>query len=90
MSDIKIYHNPRCSKSRQTKSILDERNLEYQIIEYLDQPPSQQELAEKVSVSRQTIIAIEKGKFNPSMKLALSIARVFNVNVEEIFYLEEK
>lgn len=46
MSDIKIYHNPRCSKSRQTKSILDEKNLEYQIIEYLDQPPSQQELAE--------------------------------------------
>ena len=51
---------------------------------------TQQELAEKVSVSRQTIIAIEKGKFNPSMKLALLIARVFNVNVEEIFYLEEK
>lgn len=51
---------------------------------------TQQELAEKVSVSRQTIIAIEKGKFNPSMKLALLIARVFEVNVEEIFYLEDK
>ena len=51
---------------------------------------TQQELAEKVSVSRQTIIAIEKSKFNPSMKLALLIARVFKVNVEEIFYLEEK
>ncbi|MCK5051157.1 MAG: helix-turn-helix transcriptional regulator [Candidatus Cloacimonetes bacterium] len=51
---------------------------------------TQQELAVKVSVSRQTIIAIEKGKFNPSMKLALLIARVFRVNVEEIFYLEEK
>ncbi len=51
---------------------------------------TQQELSEKVSVSRQTIIAIEKGKFNPSMRLALLIARVFNVNVEEIFYLEEK
>jgi len=51
---------------------------------------TQQELAEKVSVSRQTIIAIEKSKFNPSMRLALLIARVFNVNVEEIFYLEEK
>ena len=46
VSKIKIYHNPRCSKSRQTKSILDEKNLDYQIIEYLDQPPSQQELAE--------------------------------------------
>ncbi len=51
---------------------------------------TQLELAEKVSVSRQTIIAIEKGKFNPSMRLALLIARVFNVNVEEIFFLEEK
>ena len=51
---------------------------------------TQQELAEKVSVSRQTIIAIEKSKFNPSMRLALLIARVFKVNVEEIFYLEEK
>ncbi|MBT5420242.1 MAG: helix-turn-helix transcriptional regulator [Candidatus Cloacimonetes bacterium] len=51
---------------------------------------TQQELAEKVEVSRQTIIAIEKGKFNPSMRLALLIARVFNVNVEEIFFLEEK
>ena len=51
---------------------------------------TQQKLAEKVSVSRQTIIAIEKSKFNPSMKLALLIARVFNVNVEEIFYLEDE
>ncbi|MBT3756006.1 MAG: helix-turn-helix transcriptional regulator [Candidatus Cloacimonetes bacterium] len=51
---------------------------------------TQQELAEKLEVSRQTIIAIEKGKFNPSMRLALLIARVFNVNVEEIFFLEEK
>ena len=51
---------------------------------------TQQELAEKVSVSRQTIIAIEKGKFNPSMRLALLIARVFKVNVEEIFCLEER
>ena len=51
---------------------------------------TQQELAQKVSVSRQTIIAIEKGKFNPSMKLALLIARVFDVNVEEIFFLEDE
>ena len=46
MSKIKIYHNPGCSKSRQTKSILDEKNLDYQIIEYLDQPPSVGELTE--------------------------------------------
>jgi putative transcriptional regulator len=51
---------------------------------------TQQELAEKVSVTRQTIIAIEKGKFNPSVKLALLIAEVFQKQVEDIFFLEEK
>lgn len=51
---------------------------------------TQQELADKVDVTRQTIIAVEKGKFNPSVKLALLIADVFQKNVEEIFYLEEK
>ena len=51
---------------------------------------TQQQLAKKVEVSRQTIIAIEKGKFNPSVRLALNIAIVFKTNVEEIFYLEEK
>jgi putative transcriptional regulator len=51
---------------------------------------TQQELADLVDVSRQTIISIEKGKYNPSVKLALKIAKVFKKNVEEIFYLEEK
>ena len=49
---------------------------------------TQEELADKVGVTRQTILAIEKGKFNPSMKLALQIARVLGVRVDEIFYLE--
>jgi putative transcriptional regulator len=51
---------------------------------------SQDELAKRVGVSRQTINAIENGKFNPSVKLALQIAEVFNCKVEEIFFLEEK
>ena len=51
---------------------------------------TQQELAEKVKVSRQTILSIEKGKFNPSVRLALLIAKVFDVSIEEIFYMEEK
>ena len=51
---------------------------------------TQQELAKKVGVSRQTILAIEKGKFNPSVRLALLIAKVFDVSIEEIFYMEEK
>jgi putative transcriptional regulator len=49
---------------------------------------TQQELADKVSVTRQTIYAIENGKFNPSVKLALLIAKTFHATVEEIFYLE--
>jgi putative transcriptional regulator len=51
---------------------------------------TQQQLAKEVGVSRQTIIAIEKGKFNPSVRLALLIARVFDVSIEEIFYMEVK
>jgi putative transcriptional regulator len=50
---------------------------------------TQQELAEKAGVTRQTIIAIEKGEFNPSVKLALKISSIFKVKVEEIFILED-
>lgn len=51
---------------------------------------TQATLADKVSVSRQTINSIEIGKFVPSSVLALKIAAVFNVSVEEIFELEEQ
>lgn len=49
---------------------------------------TQAELAEKISVSRQTINAIESNKYVPSTILALKIARVFNTTVEAIFELE--
>ena len=49
---------------------------------------TQEALAEAVGVTRQTIIAIEKGNYVPSLLLALTIARFFNKNVEEIFYVE--
>ena len=51
---------------------------------------TQAELAEKVEVSRQTIIAIEQGKFNPSVKLALRLAELFGCQVEDIFYLKKE
>ena len=51
---------------------------------------SQEELARKVGVSRQTIIAIERGKYLPSLPLALLLARVFSVRVEELFRLREE
>lgn len=50
---------------------------------------TQAELAEKVHVSRQTIHAIETGKFVPSTVLALKIARFFKVKIEDLFILEE-
>ncbi len=48
---------------------------------------SQQELANAVGVTRLTIHSIEKGKFNPSVALALRIAKFFNKSLEEVFYL---
>ncbi len=50
---------------------------------------TQEELANKVSVSRQTINAMEANKYVPSTVLALKIARIFNKYVEEIFMLEK-
>jgi putative transcriptional regulator len=50
---------------------------------------TQDNVARKLQVSRQTINAIENGKFNPSVKLALQIADFFKCSLEEIFYLEE-
>lgn len=50
---------------------------------------TQEELAEKVDVSRQTIHSIENGKFNPSVKLALQLAEFFDCKVEDIFYLKK-
>lgn len=50
---------------------------------------SQDDLAKLVDVSRQTINAIEREKYDPSLPLALKIAKVFNKKVEEIFFLEE-
>ena len=50
---------------------------------------TQQQLADAAEVSRQTINAIESGKFVPSTILALKIARIFDKSVEEIFSLED-
>ena len=46
---------------------------------------TQADLAQQVSVSRQTINAIEKGKFDPSLPLAFRLAKLFNLKIEEVF-----
>lgn len=51
---------------------------------------SQDRLAEKLGVSRQTIISIEKGKYSPSLPLAFQLARTFNTTIEELFIYEEE
>ncbi len=50
---------------------------------------TQEELAIKAGVSRQTIISLEKGKYDPSLQLAFKLARIFQMPVEEIFIMEE-
>lgn len=51
---------------------------------------TQQDLAEAVDVTRQTIVALEKGSYIPSLLLAMKIARTFHLPIEEIFYMEEE
>jgi putative transcriptional regulator len=50
---------------------------------------TQEQLADQIGVTRQTVIAIERDKYLPSLKLAFKIARMFNVPLEEIFTYEE-
>ena len=47
---------------------------------------SQDKLAEKLGVSRQTIISIEKGRYNPSLPLAMILAELFETTVEKLFF----
>ena len=59
MSDFIIYHNPRCSKSRQTLEILNQQDVDTEIVLYLENPPSAQEVAsilEKLGLSSRDII----------------------------------
>lgn len=49
---------------------------------------TQVDLAKKVGVRRETIVFLEKGKYNPSLKLAFDISKVFNMKIEKVFILE--
>ena len=51
---------------------------------------TQEELADRLEVSRQTIGSLENGRYNPSIVLAFKIARFFNISIEEIFIYEEE
>jgi len=51
---------------------------------------TQQELADKAGVTRQTIIAIESGRYAPSLPLAFKLARTFNVPIEDVFQYDNE
>ena len=50
---------------------------------------TQSDLAERVGVRRETIVNLEKGRYNPSLKLAMDIAKVFQTTVEELFSFDD-
>ena len=50
---------------------------------------TQEELADKLGVSRQTINSLENGKYNPSIQLAFKLAKFFNLSIESLFIFEE-
>ena len=63
--------------------------IQNKVKEYrLERNVTQEELAQIVSVSRQTIIAIEKGNYTPSLMLAMQLAKFFKVSVEELFTIK--
>ncbi len=51
---------------------------------------TQEDLAERSGVSRQTVISIERGNYTPSVMLALKMARIFKLPVEDIFYISHE
>ena len=51
---------------------------------------TQNDLARKVNVRRETIVFLEQGKYNPSLKLAYDISRVFEMTIEEVFIFKEE
>jgi putative transcriptional regulator len=51
---------------------------------------TQEVLAEKVDVTRQTILFLEKGKYNPSLRLAYRISRILNASIEDIFSFDDE
>lgn len=59
-------------------------------LRFLANEMTQQQLADQVGVTRQTILAVENGKYSPSLELAFSIAKVFDKPLEEIFSYEDE
>ena len=57
-------------------------------LRFLNNEMTQKDLSVKVGVSRQTIVAIEKGQYSPSLELCFKLSLVFNKSIDEIFYID--
>lgn len=64
------------------KNFVKEKRMEFNM--------TQDDLSEKLDVSRQTIISLEKGRYNPSINLAFKLSKLFNCSIEDIFIYEEE
>ncbi|NVK04626.1 MAG: helix-turn-helix transcriptional regulator [Flavobacteriia bacterium] len=62
---------------------------EIRMLRFMNDEMTQQALAEAVGVSRQTIVAIEKGNYSPSLELAFKLARVFGKQLDEVFSYDD-
>lgn len=56
---------------------------------FLKDEMTQRDLAKELGVSRQTIVAIEKGQYSPSLELAFKLSKVFDMKIDNLFYLED-
>jgi putative transcriptional regulator len=84
--------SPNCSITEEASGIPKKFEITNNIrrLRFFANEMTQQDLAEKAGVSRQTIIAIEAGKYSPSLELAFRIADVFGVKIGEVFDYEAK
>ena len=69
--DVTIYHNPRCSKSRQALALLQEKGLEPRVVEYLKTPPTRDELAAIVKATGEPVRALLRKQGSPYEDLGL-------------------
>lgn len=63
-------------------------NNNVRTLRFFNDEMTQKDLAKAVGVSRQTIVAIEKGQYSPTLELCFKLAHVFNKSIDEIFYVE--
>jgi len=63
-------------------------NNNVRTLRFLNDEMTQNDLSKAVGVSRQTIVAIEKGQYSPTLELCFKLAHVFNKSIDEIFYVE--